>query len=120
MLEKPMARYTGLFVVTAPFEHLRQLLTDVLMSCNLDIIYDRKEYLMAREIPGQVSFSQLVTIEVAIDVPDNSFEDIRMKFVVKNEELPLRRNNHCYQMFQTLNKAISDYQYWQLREAIAG
>jgi hypothetical protein len=115
-----MARYTGLFVVTAPFEHLRQLLTEVLMSCNFDIIYDRKEYLMAREIPGQVSFSKLVTIEVSIDLPDNSFEDIRMNFVVKNEELPLQLNNHCSRMFETVKKAIADYQYWQLREAIAG
>lgn len=115
-----MARYTGLFVVTAPFEHLRQLLTELLMSCNFDIIYDRKEYLMAREVPGQVSFSRLVTIEVSIDSPDNSYADIRMNFVVKNEELPLQLNNHCSRMFETLTQAIANYQYWEFREAIAG
>jgi hypothetical protein len=115
-----MARYTGLFVVSAPFEHLRQLLADVLMSCNFDIIYDRKDYLMAREIPGQVSFSQLVTIEVLIDSPVRAFEDIRLNFVVKNEELPLQLNNHCYRMFETLKQAIADYQHWKLRQAIAG
>jgi hypothetical protein len=115
-----MARYTGLFVVTAPFDHLRQLLAELLMSCNFDIIYDRKEYLMAREIPGQVSFSKLVTIEVSIDSPETSHADIRMNFVVKNEELPLQLNNHCSRMFETLKQAISDYQYWELREAVAG
>lgn len=114
-----MARYTGLFVVAAPFEHLRQLLAEVLISCNFDIIYDRKKCLMAREIPGQVSFSKLVTIEVSIDSPDSSYTDIRMNFVVKNEELPLRANNHCSQMFDTLKQAIADYQYWEFREAIA-
>lgn len=114
-----MARYTGLFVVAAPLEHLRHLLTDLLMSCDFDVIYDRKEYLMAREIPGKVPFSQLVTIEVAIDSPNSALTDIRMNFVVKNEELPLQLNNHCYQIFQALKKAIADYQYWQFRESIA-
>ena len=115
-----MARYTGLFVVAAPFEHLRQLLADVLMSCNFDIIYDRRYYLMAREVPGQVSLSQLVTIEVSIVSPENSYDDIRMNFVVKNEELPLRLNNHCSRMFETLRQAIANYQHWEFREAIAG
>jgi len=41
------------------------LLVEFLQSCYLEIIYD--DYMMAREIPGQVSYTKLVTVEVLID-----------------------------------------------------
>lgn len=115
-----MARYTGLFIVAAPIDRLRQLLTEILESCNFDVIYDTGDYMMAREVPGRVSFAKLVTVEVLIDKPADTDSEVRMNFVIKNEELPLQLDNHCRQMFNTVKQAISDNHNWQLLESAAG
>jgi hypothetical protein len=114
-----MARYTSLFTIEVPFDHLRQLLTDILTSCNLDVIYDTGDYLMAREVPGGVSFAKLVTVEVLIDRFPTTEEEVRMSFVVKNEELPLQTNNHCRQIFDLVNQAIASNRQWHLVESAA-
>lgn len=115
-----MARYTCSFTVAVPIEILRQLLVEVLQACNLDIIYDAGDYMMAREIPGQVSFAKLVTVEVLIDKTTASNTETRMNLVIKNEELPLQVDNHCHQMFELVSQAIADNRNWQLIESLAG
>lgn len=115
-----MARYTSLYTATTHLDRLRQLLADVLSSCDCSVIYDTEDYLMAKEVPGNVSYAQLVTVEVLIDrVPDTS-ENVRMNFVVKNEELPLKSDNHCRRMFNRVNRAVSSHQQWNLVESAAG
>lgn len=114
-----MARYTSLFTVAVPFDKFRQLLTDILSSCRLDIIYTSEDYLVAREVPGQVSFAKLVTVEVLIDRFLTTETEVKMSFVVKNEELPLRNNNHCQQMFDLINQAVTDNRQWHLVESAA-
>lgn len=115
-----MARYTGLFTISTPLEQLRTQLAQVLESCNLDIVYDTGDYMMAREVPGRVAFAKLVSVEVLIDRPVEFTEEIRMRFVVKNEELPLQKDNHCHMMFETVKDAIANSDCWQLPENIAG
>ena len=115
-----MARYTGLFTISTPLEQLRTQLAQVLESCNLDIVYDTGDYMMAREVPGRVAFAKLVSVEVLIDRPVEFTEEIRMRFVVKNEELPLQKDNHCHMMFETVKDAIASSDCWQLLENIAG
>lgn len=115
-----MARYTCSFIVAVPISRLRQLLVEVLQACNLDLIYDTSDYMMAREHPGQVSFTKLVTVEVLIDRTTATEAETRMNWVIKNEELPLQVDNHCYQMFRVINQAITDNRHWQLVETIAG
>lgn len=115
-----MARYTGLFVVAVPLEHLRQLLIELLESCNLDIIYDTGDYMMAREVPGEVSFAKLVNVEVLIDKSHAAEETVRMNIVMKNEELPLHFDNHCRQMFDLVQQAIAENRHWQVLESVAG
>lgn len=115
-----MARYTCSFIVAVPVSRLRQLLVEVLQACNLDLIYDTSDYMMAREHAGQVSFTKLVTVEVLVDKTTATEAETRMNWVIKNEELPLQVDNHCYQMFQIINQAIIDNRHWQLVETIAG
>ena len=115
-----MARYTCSFTVAVPVEILRQLLVEVLQACNLDIICDAGDYMMAREIPGQVYFAKLVTVEVLIDKTIASNTETRMNLVIKNEELPLQVDNHCHQMFELVSQAIADNRNWQLIEGVAG
>lgn len=114
-----MARYTSLFTISVSLDSLRQLLTDILKSCDFDIIYDSGDYLVAREVPGGVSFSKLVTVEVLIDKFPSTAEEVRMNFVVKNEELPLQVDNHCRQKFNLVNQAIAENHQWHLIESVA-
>ena len=113
-----MARYTGFFIVAVPIERLRQLVIEILVSCDLDIIYDSGDYLMARELPGQVSIPKLVTAEILIDKSSNSQSEVRMDLVIKNEELPLKSNNHCRQMFELVSESIVKNRHWQLLESM--
>lgn len=115
-----MARYTCSFIVSVPLERLLPTLIEVLTSCNFDIIYDTGDYLMAREIPGQIAFAKLVTVEALIDRTTATDEEVRMNFVIKNEELPLQVDNHCHQMFYKVNSAIANNRQWQLVETVAG
>lgn len=113
-----MARYTCSFAVTAPTQHLPESLVNVLEACNLEMIYDTGDYLMAREHPGRVSFPQLVRVEVLIDKVIDNPQELRLYFVVKNEELPLQLNNHCRQMFDSLLEALLEHDQWHLLEGV--
>ncbi len=115
-----MARYTCLFTIAAPITSLSHSLGELLEDCNLDIIYDTGDYMMARETPGRVAFPKLVTVEVLIDKTTATDHEIRMNFVIKNEELPLQKDNHCRQIFEMVSQAVSQNRNWQLIETVAG
>ena len=114
-----MARYTSLHTVAVSLDRFRQLLTDILRSCSLDVIYASEDYWVARELPGRVSYAKLVTVEVLIDQPQTPSAEVKMNFVVKNEELPLKSNNHCRQIFNLVNQAIAENRQWHLIESVA-
>ncbi len=102
-----MARYTNLLTVPKSIPSLRDSIADSLKSCGLSLVYETGDYLVAKEQPGQVSFSQLATIEVLINPPTSSVEAAKVNLVVRNEELPLHRDNHCQRVFETVNDAIT-------------
>lgn len=115
-----MARYISSFTIAISPAELLQSLGEILPACNFEIIYATNDYLMAREIPGDTSFAKLVVVEVLIDKTVSTNTETRVQLVIKNEELPLHVNNHCYQMFQLVNQAIVDYRQWQLVDYISG
>lgn len=115
-----MARYTCSLTVAVSLDRLQESLTEVLKSCKFDIIYDTGDYLMAREIPGRVAFAKLVTVEVLIDRSTATAQEVRMNFVIKNEELPLQVDNHCRQMFDMVQEAVAQNRHWQLVESVIG
>lgn len=112
-----MARYTCFLTLGIPLDDLHQAMQTVLEKCNLNVLYTTHEYIMARENPGGVPFSQLVTAEVLIDRTTATDKQVSMKCVLKNEELPLKSNNHCNQVFQTLNQAVNESGSWQIIES---
>jgi hypothetical protein len=75
---------------------------------------------MAREFPGNVSFSKLVAVEVLIDKSTATETETRMSIVMKNEELPLQLDNHCRQIFEFVKQAIEHSRNWHLVESFAG
>jgi hypothetical protein len=115
-----MARYTCLFTLGIGVDQLHQAMQPVLEACNFNILYTTHEYIMARENPGGVPFPKLVTAEVLIDRTTATDETVSMTFVLKNEELPLNAKNHCQQVFDQLNQAVTDGAAWKLIESVAG
>jgi hypothetical protein len=79
----------------------------------METMYETDDYLMAREIPGGVIFTKLVTAEVSIDITNTTPAGVSLSFLVKNEELPLNPNNHCRQVFDLLRVAIDHNYDWE-------
>lgn len=69
---------------------------------------------MAKEKPGNVSFTKLVELEVLYDRNKASEGKIQVDFVVKNQELPLQTDNHCHSIFHGIQGVISNQKTWQL------
>jgi hypothetical protein len=113
-----MARYTCFFTLAIPVSDLHQAVGQVLETCNLKVLYKTEEYMMARENPGGVAFPKLVTVEVLIDRTQATAEEVSMKCVIKNEELPLQVNNHCYKMFEQIHQALIESSHWKLVETV--
>ncbi len=112
-----MARYTGLFTVSVSADRFWQLLVEILRACSMNIIYSSEDYLVAREIPGRVTYAKLVTVEILIERVIHQESEVCMNVVVKNEELPLQVNNHCQQVFNLLNQAVADNRQWRVVES---
>jgi hypothetical protein len=108
-----MSRYICHFLVKLSPQTARAQAKQLLESCRMETIYEIDDYVMSREIPGQVSFAKLVTAEVLIDITNATKDAVTLSFVVKNEELPLNSNNHCHQMFDLLRVAIEQHKGWQ-------
>lgn len=108
-----MARYTCCLTVAVALENLYQNLTDILSGCNLEILMSQGNCVLAREKPGQVPFSHLVTVEVLVDKIHSKVEATAFDLVVKNGELPLQSNNHCSQIYQRILNASASYQGWR-------
>jgi hypothetical protein len=101
-------------------EELKLAFTEVLQSCNFDVVYYSGDYLMARENPGQIPFAKLVNVEVLIENMSTKHPALRLSLVVKNEELPLQLENHCRQMFEIIQDAIAQDKQWELIEDFTG
>jgi hypothetical protein len=108
-----MSRYICHFLVKLSPQTVRAQVKQLLESCRMETIYEIDDYVMAREIPGQVSYVKLVTAEVLIDITNATKHGLTLSFVVKNEELPLNSNNHCHQMFDRLRVTIEQNKEWQ-------
>ncbi|QLE58702.1 hypothetical protein [Nostoc sp. TCL26-01] len=115
-----MGRYTCSFVISTSINYLQPLLIELLQDCDLEIQYYTPDYILAREIRGNVSFSKIVTVEALIDKSMATETESRMSIVIKNEELPLQVDNHCRQMFEFVKQEIERSRHWHLIESLAG
>jgi hypothetical protein len=114
-----MARYTCSFLLAIHIEHLQPLLGELLQDCDLEIQYYTTDYILAREIPGNIPFSKMVKVEVLIDRSTATETETRMSMVMKNEELPLHANNHCREIFEFVKESIERCRHWHLIESLA-
>jgi hypothetical protein len=115
-----MARYTQHYVITIGVEKLKPAIVNSLEACNLAVIYVSDDYFMAREIGGKIAFTKLVTVEVLVSKTEMPESQIKLTCVTKNEELPLKLDNHCSQMAEVVGDSFKQNQSWSLLEAISG
>lgn len=101
-----MARYTCSKIVSESLGNCFSRLKVFLDNYALEILFCKEDCLIAREIPGQVPFTQLVTIEVSMDGATAATDATQMDVVVTNEELPFQSHNHCHQIFAQLSKEL--------------
>ncbi|MGL4378390.1 MAG: hypothetical protein ACRCT1_18260 [Microcoleaceae cyanobacterium] len=113
-----MARYSGFFVVSVSLENIRKILIEILEDAQLKIIYDRGKSIMAQEVTGKVPMSQLVTVEFGIKNEVDDDAEIKLNFVLTNNELPLHENNHCHEVFDALSTLIMNFPEWQVLDAM--
>jgi hypothetical protein len=109
-----MARYTHDLTVAVPLSQFYEQVKAVLKACCFEVLYFKEDFVIAREIPGNIPFSRLVTVEILVDSTRATQDITHLNVVVKNEELPLQADNHCYQMYEKLNQAIADNKGWSL------
>lgn len=114
-----MARYTCSISVNIALEHLPNLLNDILRSCDFEIIYQALDYIRAREMPGKITFSKLVSVDVFVDTAKSKNNQVSVTWVVKNDELALQHNNHCWQLFEQIQQAIKNNHQWNLITCVA-
>jgi hypothetical protein len=114
-----MARYTCSFLLSVSINNLQPSLIELLHSSGLDVQYYTPDYIMAREFPGSIPFSKLVTVEALIDNTTATETETRITLVIKNEELPLQFDNHCRQVFDYIKQEIEHSRYWNLIESLA-
>jgi hypothetical protein len=113
-----MSRYVNCYLVTKTVEGLTVQFEKILKSCDFDIVYQSSECIVAREIPGKVPFSKLVTVELLIDNTKATAEQIQVDLIAKSDELTLQLDNHCYRLFDNLTKTIANCGNWQILEGL--
>ncbi|NJK34327.1 MAG: hypothetical protein HC919_04885 [Oscillatoriales cyanobacterium SM2_2_1] len=111
-----MARYTHCFTAALQPEHLHQTIVALLESCGLQITYKTDDYVMAQEIKGDTAFSRMVTVEILIHQSEIVGERVKLTCVTKNEELPLKKKNHCAIVAERVRETFMGSEHWQLLE----
>jgi hypothetical protein len=115
-----MARYTCSLTVALANQDIHASLIQLFQSCKFEVIYDTTDYIMGREVPGDVPFAKLVTVEGLIEKSRGVVAgQAQVNLVIKNEELPLQANNHCRQMFDQLQQAIQNHADWKVLNIVA-
>ena len=109
-----MARYICSYHVGLSEKDLIVSLKEIFTECDLDLIYERGGYIMAKEKPGNVAFPKLVELEVLYDRTKKlQGNKIQVDLVAKNEELPLQTNNHCHMIFNNIQSIIQAKKPWE-------
>ncbi len=111
-----MSRYLTCYTVNTPLENLVAEFESIVKSCDFEIVYQSSECIVAREIPGKVPFSKLVTIELTIDNTNIYQDQVHVDLIAKSDELTLHLDNHCRRSFDNLAKTIANSDNWHLQE----
>lgn len=104
-----MARYTCTFAIPCSQEQITQWLPSILQVCHLTIVHSGNDYILAKENPGQINFTELVSVEVLVESQSSDPMGINLNFIIRNEELPLKATNHCRTMSENISDAVQSH-----------
>lgn len=102
-----MSRYSCSYLVKLSPNQLDFLYDDLSRLSVFEVMHRRPDRLVLLELPNDVLFSRLVTIELFNQFISPS--EIQIELLVKNNELPLRVNNRCRQCFDAIHKIITEH-----------
>ncbi|WP_448524626.1 hypothetical protein [Parathermosynechococcus lividus] len=115
-----MARYARVVTIALPRARLKEQLVQTLQSCELTVMHVGEDYVVARETAlDDISMSQLVTVEVLIDKATAQSDVTKFDLVLKNKELTLKKDNHCFAWFDRISRAIAENENWELLNNVA-
>ncbi|BAC09606.1 hypothetical protein [Thermosynechococcus vestitus] len=115
-----MARYARVVTIALPRARLKEELVQTLEACDLTVTHVGDDYVVARESTlDTISMSQLVTVEVLIDKTTTQKDVTKFDLVLKNKELTLKKNNHCFEWFDRVSRAIVENENWELVNTVA-
>lgn len=115
-----MARYTCSTHVALPLAEIYPLLKQTFERCGFEVIHQGQDYMMAREKPCGITYNRLVTAEALIDHTSATAEKVNVRYVVKNEELPLKSDNYCHRRFEDLLQQLREDERWNLLDLLVG
>jgi hypothetical protein len=101
-----MSRYACSYFVKISPNRLDLLYDDLLQLSLFEVMHRRADVFVLLEMPNEVMFAQLVTIELFNTAISSS--EIQIDLLVKNHELPLRANNRCRQFFERIHQIITE------------
>lgn len=106
-----MARYTATFSIAGYNDRIHTTVCDLLKKSGFRLLHESQDYVMGSEQPGSVKFFLLTTAEILIDMP-RDHSTLTLHMLVKNEELPLKRANHCKDTFDRLQTVFLNCDEW--------
>lgn len=114
-----MARLACSFEVSVAIDELPPLLVALLEDLEFDVQYHTDEYIMAREVPGNVSFIDLARVEVLIDKLTAVTESKSRFNIIFQNENP-RLEDGFQQLFNFVKQAIEGSSHWHLLGSFSG
>lgn len=113
-----MARYTGVFTVEVRLEIFPEVMMGIIDYCELEILYNTGDYMMAREKIDRIPLQQLTTLEVKLEMATATAKSVRLQIVTQNDELALTSDNHCHQLFDLITQLIHRNSNWQVLDSL--
>ena len=102
-----MGHYSCVMNLPTDRQAVRYELQELLNGREFDVVYDSPSYWVVREQTGCVALSQLVTVEMYLD--SKAGGEVELTCVAKNQELPLQKNNHCQQVFESVKTVLDEF-----------
>ena len=114
-----MTRYAGFITVAIEdFDNLQPVVLGILEECNLEVIHNAGNSILARERAGELPFSKLAIAEVTFNLASITQTTIRIDLIVKNDTLPTQKENHCRQVFDLFIYWAMETRYWKVIESM--
>lgn len=103
-----MARYTCSYKFPVSKQQLYPIIEQIMESCELYIEFQNNDYIMIKEKKQDIYFSDLVNIDIIIDLKNTNEQQTTIDLIVKNDQLALTKQNHATQKLAEIQTIIKE------------